>query len=146
MQISPNFELEEFTTSDTAKSKKIDNTPSKEIVSNLNLLCTNVLESLRELVKKPMFISSGYRCLALNTAIGGSKTSQHMEGKAADIKVKGLTTEELFQAIIKSNIKFDQVIQEFDKWVHISWNGVSNRNEKLRATKKDGKTIYTKIY
>lgn len=144
MNLSPNFTLEEFVSSDTAKAKKIDNTPSKEIVSNLNMLCTNVLEPLKTLVVKPIYISSGYRCLSLNTAIGGSKTSQHMEGKAADIKAKGLTTEQLFQLIIKSNLKFDQVIQEFDRWIHISWNSMSNRQEKLRATKVSGKTVYTK--
>ncbi len=145
MNLSTNFTVEEFISSDTAKSKKIDNTPSELVLSNLNMLCNNILEPLKTLIKKPIYISSGYRCLALNTAIGGSKTSQHMEGKAADIKAKGLTTEELFQLIIKSNLKFDQVIQEFDRWVHISWNNEANRNEKLRATKVDNKTVYTKV-
>lgn len=146
MNLSTNFTLEEFITSDTAKLKNIDNTPSKEVISNLNLLCSNILEPLRTLLNKPLYISSGYRCLELNTAIGGSKTSQHMEGKAADLKCKGLSTEDLFKFIINSNLKFDQVIQEFNRWVHISWNSDNNRNEKLRATKdSNNHTIYTKI-
>lgn len=113
MDLSKHFSLNEFTYSPTAVYKKIDNTPSEEIIENLKLLCENVLEPIRVKLGKPTKVSSGYRCYLLNKAIGGSTTSQHMEGKAADIHVEGMTTEELFQYII-ANFSFDQCIQEFD--------------------------------
>lgn len=145
MNISPNFTLNEFIVSKTAIDKKIDNTPTLEILSNINLLCMNILEPLRTLIKEPIHVSSGYRCLLLNKEIGGSKTSQHLEGKAADISCRNIPTEQLYKFIINSNLKYDQIIQEFDKWVHISWNGGHNRNERLRATKdENNNTVYTK--
>ena len=149
INLSKNFTLSEFVDSPTAKKNRIDNTPTSEIISNLNMLCTNVLEPLRSLLKKPINLNSGYRCKALNTALGGSKNSQHMEGKAADFHVAGFSTQELFEFIISKDLRFDQCIMEFPKsgagWVHISWNGVKNRGEKLRADKFDGKTVYTKV-
>lgn len=144
MKLSLNFNLEEFTTSETAIRKGIDNIPSDEIIANIIVLCSNVLEPLEELINKQIIISSGYRSKELNSEIGGAKNSQHVEGKAADIKVKDISTEDLFQIIIKSEIEYDQIIQEFDKWVHISYNEGKNRKQKLRATKdQNNKTIYT---
>ena len=113
----------------------------KEIIFNLKILCENCLEPLREKLGKPLYISSGYRCKQLNTLIGGSKTSSHMVGQAADIKVKGIDTEFLFNEIIGSDIKFDQLIQEFDSWVHISCT-TKNRNQIMRAIIENGKTKY----
>lgn len=144
MKLSLNFNLEEFTNSETAIRKGINNKPSEEIVLNLQLLCLNVLEPIEKLINKQIIISSGYRSKELNSEIGGAKNSQHVEGKAADIKVKDISTEDLFQIIIKSEIEYDQIIQEFDKWVHISYNEGKNRKQKLRATKdQNNKTIYT---
>ena len=151
MELTPNFSLEEFTLSNTAVRLGIDNTPSIEVINNLSLLVKFVLEPLRtKLAEKfgkptPVIITSGYRSPKLNAAVGGSKTSQHLEGKAADIHVPGMTTEELF-LFITENLSYDQCIQEFDSWVHISW---ANRNETLRATKVKGATgtitKYTKV-
>ena len=109
MQLSKHFTLEEFIYSPTAVYKKIDNTPSDEQIANMQALCLNVLEPIREKIGKPVKISSGFRCPALNKLIGGSTTSQHMEGKAADIHVDGMTTEELFLYICE-NFKFYQCI------------------------------------
>ncbi len=141
MNLSPHFTLEEFINSDFAIRQGIDNTPSEEVKENLQALCENVLEPLRDIIGS-FQITSGYRCLKLNNGIGGAKTSQHIEGKASDNKSTRHTTEELFQ-ICKAQLKYDQVIQEFDSWVHISWNGSKNRQQALRATKVKGKTIYS---
>lgn len=142
MELSPHFTLAEFVRSSLATRKGIDNTPSAATIENLKALCLNVLEPLRASLKKPVRISSGYRSPILNKAVGGSRSSQHMFGLAADIYVDGMSTEELFQYIIHNQIPFDQLIQEFDSWVHISWSD-SLRKQKLRATKQDKKTIYT---
>jgi len=113
MKLSPHFTLYELTFSNTAVRKNIDNTPDEEQIKNLTNLCVNVLEPLRKYLNKPIHISSGYRSEKLNKLIGGATKSQHIEGKAADIYVEGLTTEELFQVICNS-FNFDQCIQEFD--------------------------------
>lgn len=140
MELTPHFSLEEFIVSNTAARKGIDNTPSISVINNLRLLCMHVLEPLREKLKEtygkemPIIVTSGYRSPKLNAAIGGAKNSQHIEGKAADIHVPGLTIEELFE-FIRTNLTYDQCIQEFNSWVHISW---ANRNEALRAIKVDG--------
>lgn len=145
MRLSENFTLDEFTFSNTAVRKGIDNYPEIGVINNLKELCINVLEPIRLKLGKPLQITSGYRSPALNKAIGGAKNSQHVEGKAADIKVSGMTTEELYQFC--KVFVHDQVICEFPDsigggWVHISWNGINNRNQDLRAVKKNGKTVY----
>ena len=135
MNLTNHFTLNEFIISETAVRKGIDNTPSETVIINLKELCSNLLEPIREKLNAPIHVSSGYRCKKLNTAIGGAKNSQHIEGKAADITTKELTVEELFQFVC-DNFDFDQCIQEFDSWVHVSWNGDKNRNQKLRAIKE----------
>lgn len=142
MNLSPHFTLDEFVVSQTAIRHGIDNTPSESIIENLKHLCLNCLEPLRDKLKKSIFISSGYRCQQLNGLIGGAKNSQHITGHAADISVKGMNVELLFQTIIESKLVFDQLIQEFDSWVHISFDINYNRNNILRAKKVNGKTIY----
>lgn len=113
MELSTHFTLQEFVTSNTAIRKGIDNTPSAEVVKNLRELCNQVLEPLREKLTKPIKVTSGYRSEKLNKLIGGAKNSQHIEGKAADIQVTGMTIEELF-LFCKDNLNYDQLIQEFD--------------------------------
>lgn len=142
MKLSPNFSLEELTHSDAAIRLGIDNTPNDVVIANLKWLCLIVLEPLRDLLKRPIHINSGYRCEALNKAIGGAKNSQHILGQAADKTVEGMTVEQVYQAIKNSNIQFDQCIQEFNAWTHTSW-GVTPRHESLRATKINSQTIYT---
>lgn len=141
MNLSANFTLEEMVFSPTAIRLGIDNTPSQEIIENLIMLCQRVLEPLRAKVSKPIHITSGYRCVALNKAIGGAANSQHQLGQAADTHVDGMITEEWFQFIKNSGIIVDQEIQEFDAWVHISYND-NPRQMYLRAIKRFGKTVY----
>ena len=122
MLLSRNFSLNEFIKSDTAKTLDIANYPSDAEIDNLKLLCINVLQPIRERFNKPITISSGYRCKALNKAVGGSKTSSHMYGYAADLIVHDF--EEVFKWIV-DNIEYTQAIIEENskgnKWIHISY-------------------------
>lgn len=116
------FTIKEMTKSSTAKANGIDNTPSDEGVLKLQKLIEAVLDPLREWYGKPIKVNSGYRCEALNKAVGGSDTSQHRLGEAADITVgtkKG--NKKLFE-YIKDNLPFDQLINESNfSWVHVSY-------------------------
>ena len=118
------FTIDELCKSNTAKAKGIDNSPSDEIIHNLTLLVDKVLDPLRESYGKAIRVNSGYRCLALNKAVKGSKTSQHMKGLAADITVGSITkNKELFDLIIKLDLPFDQLIDEKKfSWVHVSYS------------------------
>jgi len=122
MQLSPNFSLEQLTYSETAEERGIDNTPPPEIIENLKQLAQG-LEALQALLGAPLEISSGYRCAALNEAVGGSSTSQHMQGLAADIACAGFGPPlALARAIQQSGIGFDQCILEYGQWVHLSFS------------------------
>lgn len=131
MNLSKNFTLEELTASPTAKAKGIDNTPTEKVIAELAKLCKTVLQPLREAYGKPIIVSSGYRCPALNTAVKGAKTSQHMLGQAADIKTKSdnpKDNKELFDIAVKlmkeGKIVTGQIIDEYNyDWVHISTPG-----------------------
>ena len=118
------FTIKELCESSTAKQKGIDNSPNSEIVNNLTQLVDNVLDPLREEYGNPIHISGGYRCPSLNKIVGGSKTSQHMFGQAADITVGSKTeNEKLFNLIIDMNLPFDQLIDEQNfKWIHVSFS------------------------
>jgi hypothetical protein len=121
MKLTQHFTLEEFTYSETAKRKNIDNTPSPNAIANIKALCEEVLEPAREEYGRAMIISSGYRSEQLNKAVGGAKTSQHMTGCAADIVCS--EPRRLFD-IIKANGKFDQLLWEHagkTQWIHISY-------------------------
>jgi hypothetical protein len=140
MKLSEHFTLEEFTRSDYAIRHGIDNTPSEQVIENLRNHCIYTLEPLRDIVKKPIHILSGYRCPELNKAIGGAENSQHKEGKASDSIVQGMSVDELFDLASKY-VQYDQVIHEFARWLHISTADPSRRM-KLWAVKEDGKTVY----
>ena len=142
MKLSNNFSLEEMLNSQTATRRNIKEqfNPSGIIIKNLQNLCENVLQPIRDELSTSITISSGYRCPKLNSAIKGSSTSQHMKGEASDISATGLTTEELYSYIKNSKIEFDQLIQEFGRWVHVSFRKGKNRNMKLRAVKQGGRT------
>ena len=139
------FTISELTKSATAKRKGIDNTPSKEITNSLCALVEKVLDPLREAYGKPIIVTSGYRCPRLNSAVGGSASSQHVKGEAADIRSVQDTPEEnkkLYDLIIKLKLPFDQLINEYGyDWVHVSF-GSRHRRQKLRAVKRNGKTTY----
>ena len=147
MQLSTNFTLEEFTRSQTAIRQNIDNTPTEEHSENLKLLCEMVLQPVRDHFG-PIAINSGYRGVVLNKTIGGSFKSQHCQGQAADIECPGTGNRHVADWI-SDNCTFDQLILEFHTpgipdsgWVHVSFNRGSNRMQRLRAVKEDGKTVY----
>ena len=119
MKLTEHFSLEELTHSDLALRKGIKNDPTPDVISNLTRLA-GLLEQVRKYLNKPISINSGYRCPELNQSVGGQKASQHLLGCAADIKVTGMTPDEIVKAIIQTDIQFDQMIREFDSWVHIS--------------------------
>lgn len=143
MKLTDHFTLEEMTVSEYSARNGIKNTPSDTATQNLILLCQKVLEPLRLTVQKPIIITCGYRSKKVNAAIGGSSTSQHMKGQAADFIVIGMTLEEVFN-IVAGQLPFDQLIQESGQWVHVSYKEPM-RKEKLLAKHVNGKTIYTSV-
>jgi uncharacterized protein YcbK (DUF882 family) len=119
MNLSPHFTLEELTASETAARNGLDNTPGPIAYQNLVRLA-NFLEQVKKILGgKPIMINSAYRGPEVNAHVGGSKNSQHMVGCAADIKVPGMTPNEICKAIIASELQYDQLIREFDSWTHI---------------------------
>lgn len=118
------FTIKELCKSSTATAKGIDNSPNSEIVKNLEQLIDNILDPLRERYGKPITVNSGYRCSELNKAVGGSKTSQHMKGLAADITVGSPKKNKvLFDLIKEMDLPFDQLIDEKKlSWVHVSYS------------------------
>jgi hypothetical protein len=143
MQLSKNFKLNEFTTSQTATRKGIDNTAPAPIIERLRMLA-NTLEQVRTLLgDNSIRISSGYRCIALNRAIGSGDTSAHVQGYAVDFTCPGFgTPKEVANKIAQSDIKFDQLIYE-GTWIHLSVYQ-RNRRDVLTATFKGGKATYSK--
>ena len=140
MQLSTYFSLEELTFSSTGARLGIDNTPSQEIIDNLKNLAIYVLDPIRILIGVPIHIDSGYRCPELNAAVGGASNSQHLEGKAADMIVPGHTVLNI-NRIIKNpslNIPFDQLINEYGRWNHVSYNGAQVRKECLKINTGTG--------
>ena len=151
MKLSDNFSLLELTKSQTAERKGIDNTPSPEHQENLKLLCTHVLQPVRDRFERVVSVSSGYRSPELCLAIGSKTTSQHAKGQAADFEIYGLSNQEL-ATYIKENLDYDHLILEYWKkedpnsgWVHCSYNKGYNRKQYLRAYKENGSTKYEHI-
>ncbi len=150
MQLSEHFNLKEFTKSETAIRKRIDNTPSVQHANNLKLVCEKILEPVRKHFGKPVRINSGYRGPALNAAVGGSSKSQHCNGEAVDFEIDGLPNPDLAKWVA-DNCEFDQIILEFydpkegpnSGWVHASVSASgNNRKQKLTAVTVGGKTVY----
>lgn len=150
MKITEHFSIEEAAHSDTAKKFNIDNQIPDSLMGNLHRMCEK-LEQVRSLVGQPIMISSFYRCPELNTKVGGSKTSAHMDCRAVDFNAKFNTAEMVFNKIKDSKIEIDQCIIEQDKrgneWVHIAIEkeGESPRNEFLRGIKGDTSSKFTRI-
>jgi len=136
MNLSPHFSLEELTHSDTATRLDIDNTPSVEVLENLQFLCNN-LERVRDLLNYPMLISSGYRSLELNKHLGSKDTSAHVKGLAVDfISPNFGSPKSIVESIVNSDIEYDQVILEFDRWVHLAFTPGEPRKQALIIDKK----------
>lgn len=127
------FSIEELCKSDTANKLGIPNIPTKQTIDNLTKLVKNVLDPLREWYGKPININSGYRCERLNKAVNGAKTSQHLNGFAADIDTNNIGENKKLFDYIRKNMNFDQVILEKKgEWVHVSYvNEFANRKQVL---------------
>jgi len=142
---SPNFSMDELTHSDTAARHGIDNTPNENEKDNLYKLAME-LENVRKLLNNnPIYVSSGYRCLALNKLLGSKKTSSHIKGLAADFTCRQYgTPNEIVFALINSDIPYDQVILEFNRWVHLSFceDEKTPRRQAL-VINKEGAMIYS---
>jgi hypothetical protein len=150
MQLTSNFTLKELTVSETATRKGLDNTPSEAIIANLKTLVETILQPVREHYGKSIKVNSGYRSPEVNASVGGSKTSDHCKGQAADIEIAGVANGDLAK-YIADNFKFTQIILEFytqgvpdSGWVHVSYDPSNLKCETLTATKINGKTIYLK--
>ena len=143
--LTPHFKLSEFTKSSTATARKIDNTPSEQVISNLKLLCEQVLEPLRVHFNCPIIIGSGYRSPALNKAVGGVKNSQHMTGEAADIHLPNNETGRKWFLWMMDNLKFDQLIMEKSTptstryWIHVSFSRHRCRQQVIQKLMKHPK-------
>lgn len=146
------FSIAELCRSNTAVRLGIDNSPSEIVRVNLEALVENVLDPLRAKWGAPIIVTSGYRCPALNKAVGGATSSQHMIGMAADIHTLSDSRADnmrLLRLLLNSGIVVDQVISENidaqgrPDWIHVSYNRISNRKSLLTATRLNGKWVYS---
>ncbi|RII76170.1 D-Ala-D-Ala carboxypeptidase family metallohydrolase [Pseudomonas monteilii] len=137
MLITPHFTLDEMTVSQLAARNGFDNTPPPQARANLQLLC-GALEQVRALFDAPIIISSGYRSEKVNQLIGGSRNSQHVQGLAADFTVIEVSPRDTVRRISNSTIAFDQLILEFDRWVHLSVTCGTPRRQVLTLRKGGG--------
>lgn len=134
MNLSKNFTLEELIASSTAKQHKVQNVPDKQTIANLGCLVQNLLQPLRDKLRRPIIVTSGYRCPELNKLVGGAKNSQHVLGQAVDIVVSGMTPRTLAEFVTRSGLTFDQMIVEEvgnTSWLHLSYTRKFNRKERL---------------
>jgi uncharacterized protein YcbK (DUF882 family) len=134
--------------SETALRHDMDNTPGEAEIASLRLLCEKILQPVREHYGKGVKVNSGFRHPEVNAKVGGSKTSDHCKGQAADIEIPGVANADLALHIVDT-YKFTQVILEFytpgvpdSGWVHVSYDPANLKSQVLTATKKDGKTVY----
>lgn len=117
MKLTEHFTLEELS---ITQHRQLDNTPPPDVIINLTRLAEFLEQVKKALGGKPVMINSGYRSFAINALVGGKPTSQHCMGCAADIRVPGMTPDQVVRAVIASGLEFDQCIREFDAWCHIS--------------------------
>jgi hypothetical protein len=148
-QLSKSFTLEEFLKSQEATRLGIDNTPNEEQIFNLQLLCNNIIQPIRDFYNKPLLISSGYRSPELCIAIGSTTKSQHTKGQAADFEISGIPNKEVADFIVGS-LDWDQCILEFwnenepnSGWVHCSYAYGANRRQYLKAQRINGTIVYS---
>ena len=148
MQLTNNFSLAEMVKSDTALRHDMDNTPGENEIANLKRLAEKVLQPVRDHYQKGVKCNSGYRAPAVNQKVGGSPTSDHCKGQAADIEIPGVANADLAKWITE-NLEFTQVILEFytpgvpdSGWVHVSYDPDNLKKQVLTAAKQGGKTVY----
>lgn len=148
MNLTKNFTLNELTQSETALRKGLSNAPTQDVITALQTLAVNVLQPVRDHYGRGVKVNSGYRSPEVNASVGGSKTSDHCKGMAADIEIPGLPNVELAK-YIRDTLQFTQVILEFytpgvpdSGWVHVSYDPANLKRQALTAVKQDGKTVY----
>ena len=148
MQLTNNFSLAEMVKSDTALRHDMDNTPGEAEIANLKTLCEKVLQPVRDHFQTGVKVNSGFRHPEVNAKVGGSKTSDHCKGQAADIEIPGIANADLAVWIME-NLTYTQLILEFytpgvpdSGWVHVSYDSANLKKQNLTATKRDGKTVY----
>jgi hypothetical protein len=142
---SPNFSMDELTHSDTAARHGIDNTPNDNEKENLYKLAMEMEDVRKLLNNKPIFCSSGFRCVELNTLIGSKKTSSHVRGLACDFTARGYgNPNDIVSAIVNSDINYDQLILEYDSWVHISFcEDEETPRKQALVINKEGTMLYS---
>jgi zinc D-Ala-D-Ala carboxypeptidase len=148
VNLTQNFTLSEMTKSETALRFGMANDPTETEIENMRVLCEKVLQPVRNYYGMGVKVNSGYRHPLVNAKVGGSATSDHCKGFAADIEIPGVANADLAEWI-KDNCEFKQLILEFytpgvpdSGWVHVSYDPSDNKKQVLTATKKDGKTVY----
>jgi len=142
MNLSTHFTLEELTITD---HRELENTPNETELANLKRLA-EFLETVKTVLgSKPIMVNSAFRSKAVNDAVGSKDTSQHRIGCAADIRVPGLTPDEVVKTIIASGIGYDQVIREFDRWTHISIPNAGAPRKQALIIDKAGTRVYSSI-
>jgi len=148
MKLTENFSLAEMVKSETALRQGLDNTPGDAEIANLKRLAENVLQPIRESYGKGVKVNSGFRHPDVNAAVGGSRTSDHCKGMAADIEIPGIANADLAQ-YIADNFDFTQLILEFytpgipdSGWVHVSYDPSNLKKQILTAMRENGKTVY----
>jgi len=141
MNLSAHFTLDELTHTD---HRELDNTPNEQELANLNRLAAFLEEVKTVLGGKPVMVNSAFRSKAVNDAVGSKDTSQHRVGCAADLRVPGMTPDEVVKAVIASGIGYDQVIREFDRWTHVSIPNAANGTPRRQALiiDKAGTRVY----
>jgi zinc D-Ala-D-Ala carboxypeptidase len=140
---SDNFSQAELERSDTARKRGIDNSIPPTLHSNANRLL-ETLECARAINKRRMKVQSGYRCSALNKAVGGAAGSRHQECLAADVNVQGMSPRALYNSLKSATFPFHKIILEFDRWVHISAprDGEAPLRQFLIASRVGGQVKY----
>lgn len=148
MNLTKNFTLAEMIKSETALRHDMDNTPGEQEIAAMKLLAEKVLQPVRDHFGKGVKVNSSYRSPEVNQKVGGSRTSDHCRGQAADIEIPGVANYDLAKWIV-DNLEFRQVILEFytpgvpdSGWVHVSFVAEDNKKQVLTATKQNGKTVY----
>lgn len=148
MKLTENFSLAEMVKSETALRQGLDNTPGDVEIANLKRLAEKVLQPVRDHYKRGVKVNSGFRHPNVNAAVGGSRTSDHCKGQAADIEIPGVANADLAEWI-KDNLEFTQLILEFytpgvpdSGWVHVSYDPANLKKQVLTAMKENGKTVY----
>jgi zinc D-Ala-D-Ala carboxypeptidase len=146
VNLSQHFTLEEMTFSQIAARLGVKNNPSYVQAEALKMLCVNVLEPLRNYINLPIVVDSGFRNDRVNELVGGDPHSQHLRGEAADTRVKGMAVRLVVSTIRKMKLPFDQLIDEFEQWTHVSHCADrKNRGEVFTARWENGKKVYRRI-